>query len=233
MSDQNELLFQLEALKKENAALRGQQAPEQEQQAPQEPPAPKPSKLEVEITKIIMQLRDLSLPNDPALDQVIQTAGRSQAMCKVIESLAVCVANGFGATGAMLNGLGDRCSALSQDLDALKAGALNVEQTAAVAGEGDQGEQGEVVELDNTGASPDHPAVQAAARAASARAASARTAPAKSSNGQKARAGSTPVAAPVGPPVGPPSAPLPPGMPAEVAQLQQAPLAPIAQVTVK
>ncbi len=217
MADQTDLLFQLEALKKENAALRGQQPPAQEPTTPQQEPE-KPSKLDAVLAGLIEQCRELALPNDPSVDQVKQTALRTQALCKVVESLIKCVGGGFGATGTVLTKLNEGLGVLDQKIEGFAQGGQGQQQVVVASEDG----QTEAIEVDNTGAPPDHPAVVAAAAAQVVPA----SAP-KAGNGKKPpQRASAPAPAPVGPP--PPA-----GMPVEVAQLAQVPSAPIATVTVK
>ncbi len=184
------------------------------------PEAPKPSKMDALLEGLIKQVRelsamslDLALPNDPAGDPIAQTAGRTQALSKVVHRLGTVVeslVNVFGAAvggmGAVLGGLNEKIDAIRNEVDGLKAPVAEAQEAQ------------ETIEVDNTGAQgqPTAPLAVVPSQAAP---------PARPPNGRRAQP------RPAAPAPAQPSAPA--GMPPEVAQIQGAPSAAIASVTVK
>ena len=204
----SDILIRLAALEKENAALRSMLPAQPPQPPPQQSDAPRPpSKMDMLLASLREAALELAKENDPAGDAIAQTAGRTQALAKVVASLVTAVGGGFGATGQMLAKLNEGISRHTEEIATLQ-GFVGTSAPAPAASE--------TIEVDDTGAEAPRPPVPPAH--------------AKPNGGAAAR---RVAASPVGPPVGPPPAPAPAGMPAEVAQLEQVPAASVVSVTVK
>lgn len=206
---QNDLIARLALLEAENASLRGQSTPAETPVAP-----PPPSKMDVLLGKLIEQAKELALPNNPAGDAIAQTAGRTQALAKVVESLVNAFGAAVGGMGGALGGLSEQIGAVRSEVEALKISvAAGATALPSEESQGQSASAQELVEVDNTGA-PEPPAPVVSI-------------PHKPVNGRRAPQRPAAVAQ------APSQVTTPSGMPAEVAQLQGVPSAAIASVTVK
>ena len=210
MMEEKELLDRLATLEAENLLLRARlpdvPAAAASGTTEEVPAAPKPSSFESRLGMLERMARDLALPNDPAVDQILQTARRTQALATVVAEVAALVLRGFGGTGAFFGKISGDVSALRQEIAEVRA---LVESGAIPAAGGEVGASAE-------------PSAEASSAPEVA------TIPRGINGAPRRRAPVAPVA-PVQ--ATPTSAPV--GMPAAVAALPQVPLAPVASVSIK